>query len=478
MREREINKYNGLVKGGVYVNRLEAEEGVDAQNKTFSGSWVGKRYHDMPDSLFSVSDSEIKAYYNSHKARYEQKPSRTLSYVVFEVAPSAEDMATLEKTVREVGDEFARRTIRKHLPRITVSVKLQTIIGRLPTFWTMRPKRWPTASSMVPSWKNDTWTMTRVVETLNAPDSVGVRHIVLTYDQRDLADSLMTALRQGADFAQAARTHSLYAGCRKWRRCGRDAFSAFPDELSGLLSTAKQGDILRVEVGDVIQILQVYRLDKPSKHMRLATITYPVEASSATRRNVHSQASLFSVEGKGSVDAFNEAANKGNLTPREAKLTQGDRLLQGLADSRELVRWAYDAKVGAISEIFPVGDDYVVAVVTEIDNEDYTPIEKVANNIRQTLITDKKFEKIVSEMKGSTIEEVAQNPVPKSFLSKMSVTDRSLSVTWVSSLVLIGAITATEQTNTLSEPVKGNVGAYVFVVTDIQEAETPQSIEA
>ena len=25
MREREINKYNGLVKGGVYVNRLEAE---------------------------------------------------------------------------------------------------------------------------------------------------------------------------------------------------------------------------------------------------------------------------------------------------------------------------------------------------------------------------------------------------------------------------------------------------------------------
>ena len=30
-------------------------------------------------------------------------------------------------------------------------------------------------------------------------------------------------------------------------------------------------------------------------------------------------------------------------------------------------------------------------LVTEIDNEDYTPIEKVANNIRQTLITDKKF---------------------------------------------------------------------------------------
>ncbi len=184
------------------------------------------------------------------------------------------------------------------------------------------------------------------------------------------------------------------------------------------------------------------------------------------------------VEGKGSVDAFNEAANKGNLTPREAKLTQGDRLLQGLADSRELVRWAYDAKVGAISDIFPVGDDYVVAVVTEIDNEDYTPIEKVANNIRQTLITDKKFENIVSEMKGSTIKRSPKTLVPKSFLSNMSVTDRSLSVNMGVEPRVIGAITATEQTNTLSKPVKGNVGAYVFVVTDIQEAETPQSIEA
>ena len=479
MREREINKYNGLVKGGVYVNRLEAEEGVDAQNKTFSGSWVGKRYHDMPDSLFSVSDSEIKAYYNSHKARYEQKPSRTLSYVVFEVAPSAEDMATLEKTVREVGDEFAASDDPKAFAKNNRFGKITDNYRSVAQLLDDEAEALANGKQYGPVLKNDTWTMTRVVETLNAPDSVGVRHIVLTYDQRDLADSLMTALRQGADFAQAARTHSLYMqDAGNGGDAGVMPFSAFPDELSGLLSTAKQGDILRVEVGDVIQILQVYRLDKPSKHMRLATITYPVEASSATRRNVHSQASLFSVEGKGSVDAFNEAANKGNLTPREAKLTQGDRRLQGLADSRELVRWAYDAKVGAISEIFPVGDDYVVAVVTEIDNEDYTPIEKVANNIRQTLITDKKFEKIVSEMKGSTIEEVAQNlgteVVPfedvrygSFFIRNMGVEPR-----------VIGAITATEQTNTLSEPVKGNVGAYVFVVTDIQEAETPQSIEA
>ncbi len=43
---------------------------------------------------------------------------------------------------------------------------------------------------------------------------------------------------------------------------------------------------------------------------------------------------------------------------------------------------------------------------------------------------------------------------------------------------VIGAITATDRRKASCRPVKGNVGAYVFVVTDIQEAETPQSIEA
>lgn len=255
MREREINKYNGLVKGGVYVNRLEAEEGVDAQNKTFSGSWVGKRYHDMPDSLFSVSDSEIKAYYNSHKARYEQKPSRTLSYVVFEVAPSAEDMATLEKTVREVGDEFAASDDPKAFAKNNRFGKITDNYRSVAQLLDDEAEALANGKQYGPVLKNDTWTMTRVVETLNAPDSVGVRHIVLTYDQRDLADSLMTALRQGADFAQAARTHSLYMqDAGNGGDAGVMPFSAFPDELSGLLSTAKQGDILRVEVGDVIQI--------------------------------------------------------------------------------------------------------------------------------------------------------------------------------------------------------------------------------
>ena len=60
-----------------------------------------------------------------------------------------------------------------------------------------------------PVLKNNEWTMARVLDSKMAPDSVGIRHIVLPYTQEALADSLLTTLRIGADFAQTARNYSV-----------------------------------------------------------------------------------------------------------------------------------------------------------------------------------------------------------------------------------------------------------------------------
>jgi len=86
-------------------------------------------------------------------------------------------------------------------------------------------------------------------------------------------------------------------------------FSAFSGEFAAALANAKTGDIVKIASGDAIQLMQVYRADKPSKHVQVASITYPVEASAATRRDIHNQAGTFSVNAKGSVEAFNDAAS-------------------------------------------------------------------------------------------------------------------------------------------------------------------------
>ena len=470
--EREVAKFLGLIKGGVYVNSLEVANGVNSANNTYAGKWAGKKYSAVPDSLIQLKSSDIKAYYNSHKNMFKQTPSRALSYVVFEVSPTDDDMLALEKSVAEVGAQFAATEELKSFVRANRNGKIADNYVSAKQLSEEEAKALLDGATYGPVLKNNEWTMARALDTKIVPDSMGIRHIVLPYTQEALADSLLTVLKGGADFAQVAAQYSVYdATAANGGEVGVMPFSAFSGEFAAALANAKTGDIVKIASGDAIQLMQVYRADKPSKHVQVASITYPVEASAATRRDIHNQAGTFSVNAKGSVEAFNDAASAAAVTPRIASLAQGERTIRGLEDSRDVARWAYGAEVGAVSEIFPVGKDYVIAMLTEIDDNEFAPLEKVSAQIRAQVLRDKKYDYIVKELSGSTLDEQA-----KSLGTEVADFDN---VTFGAFYVngpgfeprLIGAISSTTEKGVLSAPVKGLSGVYVFEVDDIQTSD-------
>ena len=470
--EREVAKFLGLIKGGVYVNSLEVANGVNSANNTYAGKWAGKKYLAVPDSLIQLKSSDIKAYYNSHKNMFKQTPSRALSYVVFEVSPTDDDMLALEKSVAEVGAQFAATEELKSFVRANRNGKIADNYVSAKQLSEEEAKALLDGATYGPVLKNNEWTMARALDTKIVPDSMGIRHIVLPYTQEALADSLLTVLKGGADFAQVAAQYSVYdATAANGGEVGVMPFSAFSGEFAAALANAKTGDIVKIASGDAIQLMQVYRADKPSKHVQVASITYPVEASAATRRDIHNQAGTFSVNAKGSVEAFNDAASAAAVTPRIASLAQGERTIRGLEDSRDVARWAYGAEVGDVSEIFPVGKDYVIAMLTEIDDNEFAPLEKVSAQIRAQVLRDKKYDYIVKELSGSTLDEQA-----KSLGTEVADFDN---VTFGAFYVngpgfeprLIGAISSTTEKGVLSAPVKGLSGVYVFEVDDIQTSD-------
>ena len=470
--EREVAKFLGLIKGGVYVNSLEVANGVNSANNTYAGKWAGKKYSAVPDSLIQLKSSDIKAYYNSHKNMFKQTPSRALSYVVFEVSPTDDDMLALEKSVAEVGAQFAATEELKSFVRANRNGKIADNYVSAKQLSEEEAKALLDGATYGPVLKNNEWTMARALDTKIVPDSMGIRHIVLPYTQEALADSLLTVLKGGADFAQVAAQYSVYdATAANGGEVGVMPFSAFSGEFAAALANAKTGDIVKIASGDAIQLMQVYRAAKPSKHVQVASITYPVEASAATRRDIHNQAGTFSVNAKGSVEAFNDAASAAAVTPRIASLAQGERTIRGLEDSRDVARWAYGAEVGDVSEIFPVGKDYVIAMLTEIDDNEFAPLEKVSAQIRAQVLRDKKYDYIVKELSGSTLDEQA-----KSLGTEVADFDN---VTFGAFYVngpgfeprLIGAISSTTEKGVLSAPVKGLSGVYVFEVDDIQTSD-------
>lgn len=475
--ERSLQKYLGLVRGGAYVNSLEVAQGVKASNESFSGRWAGKRYLAVPDSLFEITSSEIRSYYKAHKNHFRQQPSRTLSYVVFDVAPTDDDMLALENKVAEVGAEFAEAAELRAFVRANRNGRIADRYVTAAQLADDEAEALMAGRTYGPVLKNNQWTMARVLDSKMVADTLGIRHIVLPYTQEVLADSLLGALKAGGDFAQAAAAYSAYeATAANGGEVGLLPFSSFSGEFAEALAGAKQGDIVKIASGDMIQLVQVYRAGKPVKHVQVASIVYPVEASEATRRDVHNHAGTFTVIAKGKGGAFAAAADSAAVTPRVAMLSQGDRTVNGLEDSREVARWAYGAEVGDVSEIFNVGNDYVIATLTAIDNDEYAPVERVAQQIRAQLLRDKKYDYIVGQLSGTTLDEQAASlgSEPEAF---EGVTYGSYYVNGAGlEPRLVGAIAAS-QPGTLSAPVKGLASVLLFQV-DEAETDAKQTPEA
>ena len=468
--DRMLSKYMGVVKAGVYANKLEVEQGLAAANESRNGRMVALEYNTIPDSLVTVTDAEVQKYYEAHKKQYAKLPHRAISYVVFDVEPTEKDMIEIEKKAATMGEEFAaaedvRAFVRKNMGNVAMNYQSKAMLSEEESVLLDGKQYGPVL-------KANEWVISRPVDIKMAPDSVGLNHIVLDATQVALADSLVTVLKGGANFADVAAAHSAYAAtAQNGGDLGVIPFSALNPELADVLATAKKGDIIKTTISGVTQILKVTRTDAAKKHVLVGTVTIPVEPSSATRRDVHNVASIFSVDGKGSMDKFNAAATAAAVTPRIARISQGERSIAGLENSREVARWAYGAKEQEISEIFNLGNAYVVAMLTDIDESEYTPVNEVYYNISLTLLRDKKFELLKEKLAGASIEEVAKT----AGVEAVAFEGVQYSDFGVGSIALeprlVGAIATTTEKGKLSAPVKGYTNAVVFVVDDIVKSE-------
>lgn len=472
--QRAMEKFVGLVSKGVFVNDLEVAAGVTAANKAFTGRWVGQNYMQVADSLVKVEKADVEKYYNENKKSYKQMPSRSISYVVFEVEPTENDRLAAANEVEKIAAEFAatdepliyaksksRETVDEaYYSKEALSAEMAAI-----AFGKDRNQVYG------PVLENDVYHISRVTDVRSMPDSVGVSYIVLAQNAAK-ADSLMAAAKGGADFAAMAMEFSEdRATAELGGELGTLPYSAYPEEFRAEIDNASKGSIFKVDMGQVVYVVRLDRKDAPVMKAQVATISYPIMASPSTEKDIHSIANQFSVAAQGSVEKFNAAAAENAVVPRVARIMNSDRQIAGMSDdSRSIVRWAFDAEVGEVSEIYTVDRDYVVAIVTEKRDEKYATLQQVYNEVYPMVVNQKKFELLKSKLAGKSLEEAAaelgvevgtfENVTANGFyIDGIGVAPRT-----------IGAISQAAE-GQLSQPINDITGAYIFVVDQVVEAE-------
>ncbi len=101
-----ISKLQEMVAGGVKVTSAEVREAYVRQKEKVRVAYAVIEAYSIGDSMVSVSDDRIRAYYDGHLDEFHRDAAVNASFVAFEKKPSVADEASAEAEVRDLLAEI------------------------------------------------------------------------------------------------------------------------------------------------------------------------------------------------------------------------------------------------------------------------------------------------------------------------------------------------------------------------------------
>jgi peptidyl-prolyl cis-trans isomerase D len=175
--------------------------------------------------------------------------------------------------------------------------------------------------------------------------------------------------------------------------------------------------------------------------------------------------------------------NKLSLTPSIGLIKENDYAIGALQDARSLVRWAFEAKKGDVSEPFSIGDQFVVATLERIVPKGLQDAATAKSGC-EVMIRKKKKAEIISKKLGSnpTLESAAA-----AYNKQVQLAGADSSITFNASIIngigmepkIVGASFNKAYQNKVSPVIEGTTGVFVMKVNGIQSkaAETAEALQ-
>lgn len=474
-------KYGSLFTQGNFANKLQLAESVAAGNTTANIEYVMEMYPFATDTTITVSSKEIRDYYNNHKNSFKQIANRDMEYVVYEVVPSETDIQAAEEAMEAVYDEFATTDNMK-------AFLLKNSESPLNSYWYKEGELLTVnyeLDSQIFGGKDVTPIITsgnsffagRVMDSKMIPDSVFVKHILLQgTDAAAKADSLLNVLNKGGNFTNLAMTYSADQSSASNGIIGSIGWMTqtymIPGFESVITAPVNKPFILNTQYGT--HIVLVSQATKPVAKKQVAVLEKTALASKETFNKFYSEANTFASLAEGSYKGYQKALDSLHVYSHSVNINEATETYGTINQAKEVTRWVFDNKEGKASNIITVNNNYFfIATIKAVHKEGYAPVEEVASNIKLKLYNDKLHEKATAEM----AEKIAGMTDLEAIAEKLNTQVQTYNATSFSTFgnysadpALIGAASVAEN-NTVSGPVAGATGVYVFKVSDKQVGE-------
>lgn len=471
------SKYFYLLINGIFIPDAIAKLDNEDATKTYNISYVLKRYTDIPDNSVTVSDQDIKDYYNKHLYKYyQQQESRKVDYVTFIANPSDSDMMSIHRDVDTMYNQFKNLKPSDDSGFI-VATDAQVFDyqyhkeGDLPVSIDSVMTHSEIGAMYGPYKEDGKYKIAKLLDIAELPDSIRYSQIFIPAPNGDFdkvkpfADSIKK-IATVANFADLAKANSKdpesaeKGGDMGWITRG----AGLPADLEHKMFFGDTGNVIQLQLQQGFLIICVTDQTKRIKCYKVGIAMKDIEPSTATQQKVYAEADNFG--GKNHTSgAFEKAAAQ--MDRRVVDIGENDNTIAGMQSPKELIRWAYDNKEGTVSDVITVGDNkYVVAHLMQVTKMGAIPLEQVRNEVKAEVIQDKKAGKIIADMKTAVsggLSSVSQK-AGSAVNTAQGLTFTSYEIpTLGKEDAVIGTMTALK-TGEISQPIQGELGVYVIKV--------------
>ena len=478
-------KYQNLLAHCFLSNPVEAKMAFKEENEESQIQLASLPYSSIDDSKIQVSESELKDKYNQLKPRFKQYvETRDIKYIDIQVDASATDKAALKKQFADYTKDIAAASdptdvVRKSTSQVSY-LGLPITKEAYPSDIAARLDSMSVGSVYGPveNAQDNTLNIIKLVAKTQQPDSIQYRQIQVMGATADAAhktaDSIYTALNNGADFEAIAKKYGQ-TGEKAWMttRQYQNAPSMDKDTKAYItsLNTMPVNEIKNIRLAQGNIIVQVLDRKGMITKYDAAVIKKTVDFSKDTYRTAYNKFSAF-VGANQTADAIIKNAAKSGYSVQEAKdISTAQHYLVNIRSTRDALKWLFEAKEGDVSPLYECGDNnhLLVVILNRINPVGYRSLKdaQVKEMVKAEVLKDKKAEQLMAKLNG--VNSIAGAKAKGAIISPINqITFASpvfITATGASEPALSGAVAAVAKGAFDKTPVKGNAGVYMFQVT-------------